>query len=420
MPVDDRVARVRLEAIARLGLLERAGDPGLTAFVRLATYVTGARAGAVHILDEVVQHRVAAVEAPLGAHPRQDAMCRLVVDARRRIVCADATRDARFAYSSFVRPPAPVRFYASHPLHLADGTVVGTLCAWDAEPRRLSPVQLARFGDLADQAAARLELTRIAGDLGDVASHDPLTGAVNRLLLSDRLAQAFARRLRHGGDVLVALVDVDDFKAINDRHGHDAGDQVLVTVARRLMQGTRAADTVARLGGDEFAVVAEIADAAAGPAGLAPVEAGRADRTVPGTTERVGATVGAALAQPGDDVRAALARADRVMYRRKPGRFTPRDRSRASVGMARAAAGNLPPTPGSEAEMADTFKPGDKVVWSSHGRDDTPGVVERVITSETEAAGRTVKASEDEPQYLVRSDKGGGEAVHKGSALKRR
>ena len=70
--------------------------------------------------------------------------------------------------------------------------------------------------------------------------------------------------------------------------------------------------------------------------------------------------------------------------------------------------------------MADDFKAGEKVMWSSHGQDDTLGVVVRKITSETTAGGRTVKASEDEPQYLVRSEKGGGEAVHKPSALKRR
>ena len=70
--------------------------------------------------------------------------------------------------------------------------------------------------------------------------------------------------------------------------------------------------------------------------------------------------------------------------------------------------------------MAKSFEPGDKVVWSSHGSDDTPGVVVRRITSDTEAAGRTVRASEDNPQYLVKSEKGGGEAVHKPSALKKR
>ena len=70
--------------------------------------------------------------------------------------------------------------------------------------------------------------------------------------------------------------------------------------------------------------------------------------------------------------------------------------------------------------MTEEFEKGDRVVWSSHGQDDTPGVVERKITSDTEAGGRMVRASPEEPQYLVRSEKGGGEAVHKPSALKRR
>jgi hypothetical protein len=68
--------------------------------------------------------------------------------------------------------------------------------------------------------------------------------------------------------------------------------------------------------------------------------------------------------------------------------------------------------------MAQTFKKGDKVSWQSHGST-AEGTVERKITSDTEAAGRTVRASEDEPQYLVRSDASGGTAVHKPEALTR-
>ncbi len=66
-----------------------------------------------------------------------------------------------------------------------------------------------------------------------------------------------------------------------------------------------------------------------------------------------------------------------------------------------------------------TFKKGDKVEWKSHGSK-AEGKVEKKITSETEAGGRKVKASKDEPQYLVKSDKSGGEAVHKPGALKKR
>jgi hypothetical protein len=65
------------------------------------------------------------------------------------------------------------------------------------------------------------------------------------------------------------------------------------------------------------------------------------------------------------------------------------------------------------------FNKGDKVSWQSHGGT-AEGTVERKLTEDTEAAGRTVRASKDEPQYLVRSDKSGGTAVHKPSALKRR
>ena len=66
--------------------------------------------------------------------------------------------------------------------------------------------------------------------------------------------------------------------------------------------------------------------------------------------------------------------------------------------------------------MADEFTKGDHVTWKSHGGE-AEGVVEKKITSDTEAAKRTVRASKDDPQYLVKSDKSGGEAVHKPSAL---
>jgi hypothetical protein len=70
-------------------------------------------------------------------------------------------------------------------------------------------------------------------------------------------------------------------------------------------------------------------------------------------------------------------------------------------------------------DVADSFRKGDKVTWSSHGGE-AEGTVERKITEDTAAAGRTVRASEEEPQYLVRSDKSGGTAVHKASALRKK
>ncbi|HEX2850484.1 MAG TPA: EAL domain-containing protein [Acidimicrobiales bacterium] len=97
------------------------------------------------------------------------------------------------------------------------------------------------------------------------ALHDPLTGLANRVLLRDRVALAMARARRDQRRVALMLVDLDDFKAVNDAFGHGAGDELLVNVSRRLVQAVRPGDTVARLGGDEFAVLLDDARGDAAP-----------------------------------------------------------------------------------------------------------------------------------------------------------
>jgi diguanylate cyclase (GGDEF)-like protein len=84
------------------------------------------------------------------------------------------------------------------------------------------------------------------------AFHDRLTGLPNRALFNDRLEHGIAQAQRHGWRLAVMFVDLDDFKAINDAHGHDAGDSVLQAIARRLNGIARGEDTVSRHGGDEF------------------------------------------------------------------------------------------------------------------------------------------------------------------------
>ena len=87
------------------------------------------------------------------------------------------------------------------------------------------------------------------------ARHDPLTGLANRLLLADRLSQAIALAQRHCQQVAVLFLDLDDFKHINDSLGHAIGDQLLKSVAKRLIASVRASDAVFRLGGDEFVIL---------------------------------------------------------------------------------------------------------------------------------------------------------------------
>lgn len=93
--------------------------------------------------------------------------------------------------------------------------------------------------------------------LSHQALHDPLTGLANRALFDDRLSHAIARARRSGATGAVLLVDLDDFKGVNDTHGHLVGDEVLRGVAQRLAMVTRSTDSLSRFGGDEFFYLAE-------------------------------------------------------------------------------------------------------------------------------------------------------------------
>src|ERR1035441_4439887 len=97
----------------------------------------------------------------------------------------------------------------------------------------------------------------LSTQLSHQALHDSLTGLANRVLFENRLSQAHARTARRGGGNAVMLLDLDDFKEVNDSLGHLVGDELLVALARRFEEVTRSTDTLCRFGGDEFIYLAE-------------------------------------------------------------------------------------------------------------------------------------------------------------------
>jgi diguanylate cyclase (GGDEF)-like protein/PAS domain S-box-containing protein len=148
------------------------------------------------------------------------------------------------------------------------------------------------------------------------ALHDPLTGLANRTLLRDRLDHALARSAREGTPTGVLFVDLDEFKHVNDRFGHAAGDAVLAEVGRRLRAAVRPVDTVARLGGDEFVVVCEAVDEDVALALGRRLDAAiRRPLGVSGSEQRLTASIGIALGS--DDADSMLAAADAAVYQAK-------------------------------------------------------------------------------------------------------
>ena len=156
-------------------------------------------------------------------------------------------------------------------------------------------------------------------DLAHRALHDPLTGVANRVLLTDRLTHSMSRLDRSRRPLMVAYVDLDRFKSVNDKLGHDMGDAVLVEVASRLTVSVRPGDTVARLGGDEFVIVCpDLPDAGLADDLAQRLIAAVAEPMKLGAESRViTASVGLVLVHRTLDVDQVLRAADAAMYRAK-------------------------------------------------------------------------------------------------------
>ena len=117
-------------------------------------------------------------------------------------------------------------------------------------------LQLKRIrGQLTEQIDVAGQEQKRAEEFLRLAILDPLTGLHNRRFAEQRLAEDMARTQRNGGSLKVMMLDLDDLKNINDRHGHEAGDLALKRFAQRLMAGTRGSDLATRIGGDEFMVL---------------------------------------------------------------------------------------------------------------------------------------------------------------------
>ncbi|MCC6210112.1 MAG: GGDEF domain-containing protein [Burkholderiales bacterium] len=208
----------------------------------------------------------------------------------------------------------PTHFLTVNGLHI--GLALDILLLSFALADRINALERAS----ADAQSAARERERVVEQLRHMAQHDPLTGLPNRTSMQQRLALAVEIAKRNRKKLAVMLVDLNDFKLVNDSRGHPVGDHVLAAVAGRLRASVRGSDTVARYGGDEFVVLAGELDRAEDAGHIAEKIADMVGVPLPvdGAVEKVGCSIGISV-YPDDagDPDALIERADRAMYAAK-------------------------------------------------------------------------------------------------------
>ena len=226
-----------------------------------------------------------------------------------RITCGDSDLATGWAGDADAPLYDTRRRYAAAAVRAKNGTSF-LLYVDGSNERSASAWSVASLQELATQAAFALERMRFAQELERLAMHDPLTGLLNRRALMERLNRELATMRRTGEPLAFAMIDVDDFKRVNDTLGHAGGDEALKRIAHILSSQTRETDVPARFAGDEFSLVMPRSD----EAGIAVVM----NRIYSALhAHGLSCSIGVAFAQAPGEPEALIANADSAVYAAK-------------------------------------------------------------------------------------------------------
>ncbi|WP_343585619.1 EAL domain-containing protein [Herbaspirillum sp.] len=235
------------------------------------------------------------------------------------VVSADIETDPHWADYRNLALPHGLRACWSTPVKSSDGKVIGTFAFYYREPRTPSPFHQLLVDASLHLCALAIEREASRARIHQLAFYDSLTGLPNRSLLLVQAGQAIATAERNRSTVAVMFIDLDRFKQVNDSLGHQAGDDLLRTVAMRLQSQARRSDIVGRLSGDEFVVVLTQYDDRHLPEVVKRIQEKLAQPChINGTPLNPSASIGVAMFPAnGNDIETLLHRADIAMYQAK-------------------------------------------------------------------------------------------------------
>ena len=243
----------RLAALDRHAILDTPPEAPFERITTLVGTILQAPMVTISLVDRDRQWFKARVGIDACETPRAVSFCSHTIRARTPLLVPDARVDPRFRDSPLVTGAPHIASYAGVPLTTRDGYNLGALCVLDRVPRFYSPAQIEILTTFAALVVDEIELR-------EIASRDHLTGVLTRRAFLATAADAIARSDRAAA---LLLLDLDHFKAVNDRFGHAAGDTVLESVAATCGALLRTDDSLGRLGGEEFAIVLAGADVTA-------------------------------------------------------------------------------------------------------------------------------------------------------------
>lgn len=268
MPAADipKSEQQRLAALDELGILYTPLEDRFDKITRTLCRIFYMPIAYVSLIDKDTQWIKSSQGLDLINTPRSTSICTHTLLADEYIVCEDLTQDDRFKDNPFVTSGLKIRFYAGFALK-SRGQTIGTLCLADDKPRKFNNEDIATMRDMVSWAQTEISLTQ----LGEVqiqliteldqaqkdAKVDDLTGLWNQGAIKEVLQRAHHRHLITQQPYSLMMIDIDNFKQINDTYGHLFGDQVITAIAAELKKSIRPSDTIGRYGGDEFLIILE-------------------------------------------------------------------------------------------------------------------------------------------------------------------